>query len=144
MAILSDRFYRVGKDLFSDVDNYRETLTEAFNKCRSQDERDNLLREELVELTRHITDGIRDILKQDRRLYDLVCNKGALPLATWTASLDKMAKESAPELEQKIKKMEHDLENCRVDGFTATMFLYRKPSFVTFNRFYKLIFEMMK
>ena len=140
--IFDTRFYSLGKQNNLDVDGYRAVLQVALDQCASDVERDRLLRQEAVEITRHITDGIRDLVEHDRKIRNLVLNLGAVPLATWAESLDTLAEQSMPALKNKISDMQRELEQGKIQGFPATMFLYGKPSFVTFKEFYKVVFEL--
>ena len=103
--------------------------------------RDRLPRQESVENTRHVTDGIRDLIKHDRRIRHLVLDLGAIPLATWAEALDTLAEHSMPALKRKIVEMQRDLEHGRIEGFPGTMVLYGKPTFATFEDFYRVVFE---
>ena len=132
MTVFNSRFYQFGLNHL-DVEGYKTALANALALCVSDSERDLLLRQEVIEITRHITDGIRDLIKHDRRIRDLVLNQGAVPLATWAKSLDTLAQHSMPVLRQKIQEMERDLEHGRVEGFPGTMALHQKPTFTAFN-----------
>lgn len=99
------------------------------------------MRQEAVEITRHVTDGIRDLVKHDKRIRHLVLDLGAVPLATWAEALDTLAEHSMPILKQKITEMRRDIEQGRIEGFPGTMVLYGKPTFATFEDFYRIVFE---
>lgn len=142
MAVFDTRFYTLGKQGELDVDGYRAALQVALDQCASDAERNRLLREEAVDITRHITDGIRDLVEHDPKIRHLVLNLGAVPLATWAESLDTLAEHSMPALKKKIAQMRRELEEGGIQGFPGTMFLYGKPSFVTFEGFYKAVFEI--
>jgi hypothetical protein len=142
MAIFGDRFYNGRDDTACDIDGYRQALEDALKSCLSESDREQTLRDEAIEITRHIISGIRDIIKKDRNVRDLVLNKGAIPLATWTDYLDQLSHQSLYRLRDKINEMQHELEQGKIGGFPGTMFLYNKPTFVTFEAFYKTIFEL--
>ena len=38
--------------------------------------------------------------------------------------------------------MKHELENGKVEGLPATLFIARKPSFTTLDGFFNIIFEL--
>jgi hypothetical protein len=69
---------------------------------------------------------------------------GAIPLATWSEAMDSLANGSLLALRQKIAEMRRDLEQGKVEGFTGTLFMYKKPSFATLEGFYDIIFEEIK
>ncbi len=144
MPVFNHSFYRLGKEHFLDVEGYRSALTEALSQCSTASERDLILRQEVIELTRHITEGIRDLIKNDRHIRQLVLNQGMVPLATWAESLDSMAQHSMPVLKQKVLEMKRELEQGRIEGFPGTMALYQKPTFATFEPFYNLVFDLAK
>ena len=111
-------------------------------RCRQQPNAYILLRQEVVAITRHITDGVRDLITRDKRIHNLVLNQGAVPLGTWSVALDTLAEHSISSIKQKIAEMQRDLEHGRVEGFPATMFLFGKPTFTTFAPFYELVFSL--
>lgn len=142
MPIFDKHFYQLGDKNYLDIDGYRTTFQSAFYQYGSSFERDRLLRQEAVEITHHITDGIRDLVEHNRHVRHLVLNLGAVPLATWAEALDTLAQYSIPALQQKIAEMQRDLEHGKVEGFPGTMFLYHKPTFTTLEPFYKVVFEL--
>lgn len=145
MAVFNKRFYELGdKKIVLDTEGYRQALQQSLNQTHSTDEQIRLLRQEVVEITRHITDGIRDLVEHDKHIRNLVLNQGAVPLATWAEALDTLAEHSMPALKQKIAEMQRDLEHGKVEGFPGTMFLHRKPTFTTLEGFYKVVFELAK
>lgn len=75
-------------------------------------------------------------------MRDLVLNKGVIPLATWTDYLKELAHQSLTRLRDKIEEMQRELEQGQIGGFPGTMFLYNKPTFVTFDGFYRTIFNL--
>ena len=125
-----------------DVPGYRTALLRALNQTTSLTERDILLRQEAVAITRQITDGIRDLIDHNKKIRNLVYNEGAVPLGTWTQALDTLADKSMPQLKRKIEEMKRDLEHGRVGGFPGTMILYGKPTFTTLEPFYSLVFAL--
>jgi hypothetical protein len=141
MPVFEKRFYSLGDKSNLDIDGYRAALLSALSQCISFADRDKLLRQEAVEITRHVTDGIRDLIKHDRRIRRLVLDQGAVPLATWAEALDTLAEHSMPALKRKIVEMQRDLEHGRIEGFPGTMILYGKPTFATFEDFYRVVFE---
>ncbi len=140
--VFHEKFYKARQTTDVAVAAYREALMDALTDCKSDTERDHLLRLEAIEITRQITDGIRDLIKGNRNVRDLVLNQGAVPLATWAESLDKMAELSIPMLKQRIAQMQRELEHGRVSGFPGTLLLYDKPSFTTLLKFYDTVFEL--
>ena len=48
-----------------DVEGYRGALLSALSQCASPAERDRLLCEEAVEITRDVTDDIRDLVRYE-------------------------------------------------------------------------------
>lgn len=141
MPVFDKRFYSLGDKNNLDIDSYRAALLSALGQYASPADRDKLLRQEAVEITRHVTDGIRDLIKHDRRIRHLVLDLGAIPLATWAEALDTLAEYSMPALRGKIAEMRYDLEHGRIEGFPGTMVLYGKPTFATFEDFYRIVFE---
>lgn len=145
MAIFDKRFYELeDKKTVLDTEGYQQALQQSLNQTHSIDEQIRLLRQEVVEITHHITDGIRDLVEHDKHIRNLVLNQGAVPLATWAESLDTLAEYSMPALKQKIAEMQRDLEHGKVEGFPGTMFLHRKPTFTTLEGFYNVVFELAK
>ncbi len=142
MAVFSTRFYNGRDQAACDIERYRHALEQVLWTRPSDTEKEGVLREEAIEVTRHIIDGIRDIIKKDRNVRDLVLNKGLIPLATWTDYLNQLSHQSLTRLRDKIAEMQHELEQGQIGGFPGTMFLYNKPTFVTFEGFYKTIFEL--
>jgi hypothetical protein len=142
MPIFDTSYYSLENEQHFDTDRYRTALDDELGKPITKDEKASILQSEAIEITRHITDGIRDLIKQDKRIRNLVLNQGAVPLATWTESLDKMATFSLSHLRNKILEMKQDLENGKVEGFPATLFFFKKPSFTTLEDFYQIVFEI--
>ncbi len=116
MSIFSQSFYQVERNHF-DVDGYRQALQQTLVQSQSPAEHDHLLRQEVVEITRHITTGIRDLVEHSRHVRHLVLNLGVVPLATWAEALDTLAKHSMPALKQKINKCNATLSRARLKGF---------------------------
>ncbi len=141
MPVFDKCFYQLSAQSQLDIDGYRAALLSALSQCASPADHDSLLRQEAVEITRHVTDGIRDLITHDRRIRHLVLDLGAVPLATWTEALGTLAEHSLPALKQKIAEMQRDLEHGRIQGFPGTMVLYGKPTFATFEAFYRVVFE---
>jgi len=137
MAIFRTEFYKPEQN----VTGYRAALRQTLAQCQSPDERDVILRQEAIEITRHVTDGIRDLVKHDKHIRYLVLELGAVPLATWSDALDALAGGSLLALKQKVDEMRRDLEQGKVEGFIGTMFLYGKPTFATLENFYEIVFE---
>ncbi len=142
MAIFSTRFYNGRDEAACDIEGYKHALELALQACPSDADKEHVLREEAIEVTRHIIDGIRDIIKRDRNVRDLVLNKGVIPLATWTDYLNQLSHQSLIRLKEKIDEMQRELEQGQIGGFPGTMFLYNKPTFVTFAAFYSTIFAL--
>jgi hypothetical protein len=105
MLIFTKRFYQLRDKDYLDVDSYRAALLTALSQYASPADCDRLLRQEVVEITRHITDGIRDWIGSDRRVRHLALDLGAVPLATWAEALDTLAERSIPALKWKIAEM---------------------------------------
>ncbi|MGC1375364.1 MAG: hypothetical protein WA821_04020 [Anaerolineales bacterium] len=116
-------------------------MRQALAACQTPDEREIILRQEAIEMTRHVTEGIRDLVKHNKHIHHLVLDLGAVPLATWSDALDALAGSSLLALKQKVGEMRRDLEQGKVEGFTGTMFLYGKPTFATLENFYAIVFE---
>lgn len=144
MPVFDKCFYKLGQKNVLDVEGYKQALRQTLSDCGSPTERDQLLRQEAVQITHHITDGIHDLVEHNRHVRHLVLNLGAVPLATWAEALDTLAQYSIPALKQKIAEMQRDLEHGKVEGFPGTMFLYRKPTFTTLEGFYNVVFELAK
>lgn len=140
--IFRTNYYALGKAHRLNVVGYENALLTALNTSTAAADRDRLLRQEVVEITRHVTDGIRDLIKQDRRIRHLVLDLGMIPLATWCEALDTLAEQSMPQLQEKIADMQRDLEQGRIEGFPGTMVLYGKPTFATLHDFYQLVFKL--
>jgi hypothetical protein len=141
MPVFNERFYKSAPNT-PDVDGYRAALKTALSECATPEERDMLLRSEATEMTKHVTDGVLDLINRDRRIHNLVLNQGAVPLASWMEKLNRMAKRSLPELQGEIAEMRRDLEQGRIQGFPGTMVLYGKPTFTTLEVFYNVVFAM--
>jgi len=138
MPIFDQRFYEGSNPKAHGVDEYRTALRTAL---ATTNDGETALKQEVVAITRTITDGIRDLITHDRHIYDIVFVQGAVPLATWTAALDKMSEHSISSLKIKIAEMELALEHGRVGQFPGTMLLYHKPIFTTFAPFYDIVFS---
>jgi hypothetical protein len=144
MPIFNQHFYD-GRVVTTDhIESYRLALRTQFQHLVASEDRFKLLRQEVSEVTRHITNGVRDIITKDKRIRNLVLNQGAVPLGTWTIALDTMATYSLPALQSKIAEMKQELEHGKVEGFPATMFLFNKPTFTTFEPFYTLLFDLIE
>lgn len=144
MPIFTKTFYYAGGHLLPEPDHlsYRAKLEQAMAACVDDAERERLLKVEAVEVTRHVTEGIREVIESDRRIRHLVLDLGVIPLATWAESLDTLADRSLPALRNEIESMARELEQGKIQGFPATMFLKQKPTFVTLAKFYDTIFEL--
>jgi hypothetical protein len=137
-----EKKYETEKDQEYDTERYRRDLISELANHESYSEKSQVLRNEIIAITRHITDGVRDLIKQDSRIRDLVLNQGAIPLATWTESLDTMATYSMERIRSKILEMKQELEYGKVQGFPATMYMAKKASFTTLEGFYETIFNL--
>jgi hypothetical protein len=137
MAVFSDRFYEGPRPSAGGVVAYRAALMDALSATA---DREHSLKLEAVAITRTITDGIRDVIRQDKHVRRQVLEYGTPPLATWSASLDKLSEHSLGSLERRIGEMERELEHGRIGGFPGTMLLYGKPTFTTFRPFYDVVF----
>jgi hypothetical protein len=142
MPVFDQRFYRIIGQHSVDIEGYRVVLLKALDSCSTPASRQQLLHEELIEITRHITEGVRDLIKHDRRIGRLVRDLGVVPLATWTDALSMRAEHSITSLKHKIAELQRELEQGRVEGFPATLLLAGKPTFTTFEPFYSLIFNL--
>ncbi len=142
MPIFNAQYYNGRDSDACDIEGYRKALEAALRRHPSPADKEAFLRDEAAEVTRHIIEGIRDIIQKDRKVRDLVLNKGAIPLATWTDYLNLLSHESLAKLKFKIDDMQRELEHGRIGGFPGTMFLYNKPTFITFEAFYNLIFGL--
>lgn len=138
MSLFGPRFYAGSKATEHGVEQYRALLLQTLS---TSDDRSLVLKEEIVAITKTITDGIRDLIATDRNVRHLVLDLAVVPLATWAAALDKMSAESLPALKRKIAEMEHDLEHRRIGPFPGTMLLNQKPTFTTFAPFYEVVFS---
>jgi len=120
---------------------YAQALDTAIRNCPDSPARRALLRGEIAAVTRPIIDGIQDLIKHNRTIRNLVLNQGAIPLGTWTCYLGELTKRSLPEVRAKLDEMRRELEEGKISGFPGTMFLFNKPTFVTFEGFYGAIFD---
>jgi hypothetical protein len=84
MPSFSRRFYSINEQHLVDVDSFQSALLKGLDTCPNLAERPRLLHEELIEITRHITEGVRASIKQDKRIRRLVRDLGVVPLATRT------------------------------------------------------------
>lgn len=139
MPIFNDNCYPSNATL---VEDYHEKLLAALATCETPDERLALLHVEVIEITYHVTNGIRDLIQENRHVRHLVLSEGAVPLATWAESLDAFANLSIPCIKQRIGEMERGLEQGQVQGFVGSMFLAGKPTFTTLSDFYNIIFTL--
>jgi hypothetical protein len=137
MPIFSTKYYQPSKN----VTGYREAVHKALAQCASQEEKETILREEAIEITSHVTEGIRDLIKHNKKIHDLVLNQGAIPLATWAEALDSRANRSLAAMKKKVDEMKRDLEQGKVESFPGTMILYGKQTFTTLEEFYDIVFE---
>jgi hypothetical protein len=137
MAIFSTQYYQPRKN----VSGYRHAVHQALAKCSSPEEEEALLRDEAIEMTSHVTEGIRDLIKHNKKIHDLVLNQGAIPLATWAEALDSRANRSLVAMKQKVEEMKRDLEQGKVETFPGTMIMNGKPIFTTLEEFYNVVFE---
>ena len=140
MPIFNERHYQTASHK-PDIAGYQTDLRLALSQCATTEAREGLLRGEVIEMTRHVTDGIRDLIKNDRRIRNLVLNQGAVPLASWTNALDGMAQRPLPVLKTQIATMHRDLEQGKIQGFPGTMVLYGKPTFATLEDFFAVVFS---
>lgn len=137
MPIFSTKYYQPSKN----VAGYREAVHQALAQCDSQDEKEVILREEAIEITSHITDGIRNLVKHNKHIHRLVLDQGAIPLATWAEALDSRANRSLATMKLKVDEMKRDLEQGKVESFPGTMIVHGKPTFTTLEEFYEIVFE---
>lgn len=137
MAIFSNQYYQPRKN----VSGYREAVHQALAQCHSPEEKEALLRDEAIAMTRHVTEGIRDLIKHNPKIRDLVLNQGAIPLATWAEALDSRANRSLAAMRFKVDEMKRELEQGKVESFPGTMILYGKQTFTTLEEFYDVVFE---
>jgi len=80
MPIFCTEFYKPQEN----VTGYRAALQQALAQCQSPYGRNAILRQEAIEMTRHVTEGIRDLVKNEKHIRHLVLDLGAIPLATWS------------------------------------------------------------
>lgn len=137
MPIFSTKYYQPKKN----ATGYREAVHSALAQCASQEEKETILLEEASEITSHVTEGIRDLIKHNKKIHDLVLNQGAIPLATWAEALDSRANRSLVAMKKKVDEMKRDLEQGKVESFPGTMILYGKQTFTTLEEFYDVVFE---
>ena len=142
MTVFCSKYYSMAAGQPVDIAGYSEDLVAALVKIDPVS-RQKLIVGEIIAITSHITDGIRDIVLKDKRIRDLVMNKGALPLGTWAKMLDEVSETSAERFKLILADMQYQLEHGKIQGFPATMFLYHKPSFVTFEPFYSHLFNLL-
>lgn len=142
MPIFGTSFYHGRQVTDDDVARYKHVLTSVLTSCPSPSECEQLLKDEAVEVTRHIIEAVRVIIKKDRHVRDLVLNQGAIPLATWTDHLRALSHRSLPYLQAAIGEMRRGMEQGQVGGFAGTMILYDQPTFATFEPFYTTIFTL--
>jgi hypothetical protein len=141
MTIFNDSYYQGREVSTAQVAAYAQALDTAIRGCADSTSRETLLRGEIAAVTRSIIDGIQDVIKHNRTIRNLVLNQGAIPLGTWTCYLDELTKRSLPEVRAKLDEMRRELEEGKISGFPGTMFLFNKPTFVTFEDFYEAIFD---
>jgi len=139
VPVFARQFYSGSNPTENGSQDYRNALRAELARS---DNPEAVLRLELIAITKTITDGIRDLITKEKHVRHIVLNLGALPLATWAASLDKMSHESLPALKRRIADMELDLERGKIGGFPATMLLHGKPIFTTFAPFYDVVFSL--
>lgn len=142
MTIFSIDYYNARDKDACNIAGYKQALESVLQQCVSETEKEESLREEAIEITNHIISGIHDVIKKDRKIHDLVWNKGAIPLATWTDYLNMLSQDSLVKLKYKIDDMQRELERGKIGGFPGTMFLYNKPTFVTLEAFYNVVFDL--
>lgn len=138
MPVFDSRFYDGPNPRKGGVEAYRHALLEA---AKAEQDTEALVRQEVTAITKAITDGIRALIEEDRRVGDLV-RSGVVPLATWTDALLKIASMSREAMQRKIAEMERELQHGKVQGFPATLFMAGKPSFTTFKGFYEVAFNL--
>lgn len=137
MPIFSNKYYQPVKD----VSGYKNILHQALAQCGSPEEKEALLREEAIEMTRHITEGIRDLIKHNKRIHRLVLDEGVIPLATWSEALDSRANRSLAAMKFKIEEMKRELEQGKIESFPGTMIMKGKQTFTTLEDFFDVVFE---
>src|SRR5712692_3639112 len=142
MVTFSSQFYQRGDRIIPNVNAYKTALEAALSQGASSELRCDMLRQEVIEITRHITEGIRDLIKRDRSIKRLVLDEGEVPLATWTEMLNTMAEQSMSAIERKIIEMRRELAQGRHEGFAGTLFILGKPDFTTFEGFYDTVFKL--
>lgn len=141
-TVFSAGFYGPGEIATDSARRYRELLEHSFASS-PHDERLRLLSNEAIEIIRHVTNSIREFVKTNRNVKHLVLDEGAIPLATWTRELDALADSSTAGIKRKLREMEMALQDGRVQGFTASMFIQGKPTFATLKPFYDVVFELI-
>jgi hypothetical protein len=71
MPVFGESYYRDGIRLSpqgqQDCDAYRRDLASALEQCATHSDQQRLLRTEAIEITRHVTDGIRDMVLTNKR-----------------------------------------------------------------------------
>lgn len=137
MPIFSTKYYQPNKNITA----YRDAVHQALTQCASQEEKETILREEAIEITSHVTEGIRDLVKHNKHIHRLVLDQGAIPLATWAEALDSRANRSLTAMKLKVEEMKRDLEQGKVESFPGTMIMHGKPTFTTLEEFYDVVFE---
>ncbi|MFZ2949153.1 MAG: hypothetical protein WA003_06680 [Desulfuromonadaceae bacterium] len=142
MTVFNSRYYSLAAGQPTDTAAYSDDLRSALDAI-TPNLRRTFLVGEVSAITSHVTDGIRDIVRKDKRVRDLVLNKGALPLATWAEMLDFVSENSVEQLKAILSDMQYQLEHGKIQGFPGTMFIYHKPTFVTLEPFYSLLFSLM-
>jgi hypothetical protein len=140
MTIFSNSYYQGREVSATQVATYAQALNTAIGGCPDPAARGALLRGEIAAVTRPIINGIQDVIKENRAIRNLVLNQGAIPLGTWTCYLGELTKRPLPEIRAKLDEMRRELEEGKISGFPGTMFLFNKPTFVTFEGFYGAIF----
>jgi len=143
MSIFNTTYYSEGVTQILKDREYEKALQDDLKLRNTSAEKVIILRDEVKEITKHITNGIRDIIRQDRKIRDLVLNKGALPLATWADKLDSVSETSVLAFRNIINDMQYQLEHGKIQGFPGTMILYQKPTFITFDPFYTIVFSLL-
>ncbi len=142
MPVFSTDYYVLEHPPKLDVERYRSDLMRRLSGLTSAGEREEALRQELAEMTRHVTEAVRDVIKHNKHVHDLVLDRGVVPLATWAEALDARAGSSIQSIWYKYREMEIGMQRGKYQGFAASMFLMKKPSFESLKPFYDCVFEM--
>lgn len=140
--IFSSAYYHIcAPDSVYEVERYGTDLNRAVSRYCSMQAKRKFLLDEQTEVMRHITDPIRDLIRTNRNVRQIVLFDGEVPLARWLEELDGVAKRSFTECSQRVVRMNRELAAGRHEGLTGTLFMQNRPTFVSFEGFFGIIWK---